>query len=147
MENADDLARAKNMNEKERAKILSDIRKYTYPAEKALRQEQMFYKKPKQVITSEEYWKIYFSQHPAKKPNKIIYYEGSDPTAALNEWQEKNGIKRFSKNNESFHLGFEERRMEEKGKIPESVNKYRNRFRSLAGKVVEDYYENKSVAV
>lgn len=51
------------------------------------------YKKSEKTITSQEYWENYFSQHPATRPLKVVYYdENLTPTEALLKWKVENGI-------------------------------------------------------
>lgn len=59
-------------------------------AQECLERKGIFHIKAKDTISSEEYWKNYFSKDPDNKPSKIVYYEGEDPTEALDEWKRKN---------------------------------------------------------
>jgi hypothetical protein len=96
------------------------------------------FKPAQNTVSSEEYWENYFKES-GKKPNKIVYYEESDPTTALKNWKIKNDLtKHYSDKN----LGFEENYVELsdpediKQKVP-SIG----RFKSLAKKVIDDFYE------
>lgn len=51
----------------------------------------VLYKRADRTISSKEYWEDYFEKNPDKKPGKIVYYDG-DPTTALHQWREENGI-------------------------------------------------------
>lgn len=96
------------------------------------------FKPAQDTISSEEYWENYFKDSN-KKPNKIVYYEESDPTIALKKWKIKNGLtKKYSDKN----LGFDEKHIDlssaedVKQKIP-SIG----RFGPLAQKVINNFYK------
>jgi hypothetical protein len=107
---------------------------------------QLLYKKADKTVSSKEYWEHYFSQHLDKKPSKIVYYTGGNPTKALRQWQADNGIVKYSADEESFHMGFNERWTERKGEAPETVTAGRDRFKSLAEKTIDEYFDKKSQA-
>ncbi len=101
--------------------------------EQALRSHGIFYAEAKDAITSKEFWENYFTKRPKKKPSKIVYYKGGDPTEALYRWREDNGIINNVKDRDFF----------EAKKIPEKSSKGTvgiNRFRTLAEKVIKEYY-------
>ena len=101
--------------------------------EQALRSHGIFYTEAKDAITSKEFWENYFTKRPKKKPSKIVYYKGGDPTEALYRWREENGIINNVKDKDFF----------EAKKISEKSSKGTvgiNRFRALAKKKNKKYY-------
>ena len=44
-----------------------------------------------ETIASQDYWEMYFSQHPDERPSRVIYYEGA-PSKALQTWVGSLGI-------------------------------------------------------
>jgi len=117
-----------------------------YQARHFLEASRLAYKKTSTGIPSKEYWENYFRKNADKKPNKIVYYKGVSPTEALDKWKEENGISKFSTDEESFHLGFEERRTPRRGETPDAIKENRNRFRILAESVINNYYARQETA-
>ncbi len=99
------------------------------------------------LISAKEYWENYFKEHPDKMPSKIVYYEGNDPTEALNEWKQKNGLRKEVKNpTDKTDMQFPENSTDfglSSGKVPEEVAIESDRFKTLATKVIDDYYAKK----
>lgn len=92
------------------------------------------YKLAENSVTSQQYWEEYFQKNPKSRPKHIVYYAGGDPTKALYEWREKNGIsKRSSKSN----LGFSEKEVSKKTKNEDETQQ---RFISIAHKLVDKYF-------
>lgn len=85
-------------------------------------------------ISSREYWEKYFQENPDKKPSKVVYYSGGDPSRALDEWREKNGI---IKRTQDATYGFAERKVAGNSA---QANIGRDRFSSLAVKVINDRF-------
>jgi hypothetical protein len=108
--------------------------------EGALEREGILYREAKDTISSKEFWENYFNQRPNKRPAHIVYYKGKDPTRALYEWREKHGIRKKAKIKE---LGFEERMIPRTA--PEATAGL-ERFRSIAIKVIEDYFDAKEIS-
>jgi hypothetical protein len=108
--------------------------------EGALEREGILYREAKDTISSKEFWENYFNQRPNKRPAHIVYYKGKDPTRALYEWREKHGIRKKAKSKE---LGFEERMIPRTA--PEATAGL-ERFRSIAIKVIEDYFDAKEIS-
>jgi len=71
--------------EEARERISADI-------EGALKSQGIFFEEAEDAVSSKEYWEKYFSDNPDKRPSKIVYYRGQDPTAALHRWREENGL-------------------------------------------------------
>ncbi|PIR70238.1 MAG: hypothetical protein COU46_02600 [Candidatus Niyogibacteria bacterium CG10_big_fil_rev_8_21_14_0_10_42_19] len=102
-----------------------------------LMDKENLYLKAKDTVKSREYWENYFAQNPQKRPSKIIYYKGSDPTAVLNEWREQKGI---LKRTEKADIDFEENKKTDK-EINEDIEQ--SRFMSIAKKIIEDRFPAK----
>ncbi len=102
-----------------------------------LMDKENLYLKAKDTVKSRDYWENYFTQNPQKRPSKIVYYKGGDPTAALNEWREQKGI---SKRSEASDIDFGEKQKTDK-EINESPEQ--NRFMSIAKKIIEDRFPAK----
>jgi hypothetical protein len=85
------------------------------------------------TVSSKDFWELYFKKNPSLKPSKIVYYEGSDPTAALKEWKSKNNL---TKEPDDKYLNFEE------NVVKHSTNKtYREKFIEIANKVIDEYFK------
>lgn len=87
-------------------------------------------------VASKEFWERYFLEHPDHKPSKIVYYTGGDPTGGMIRWREENGL---SQRNDEKDLGFSEGHITHFGDPRTTIGK--NRFRSFARQVIEDYFE------
>ncbi len=117
--------------------------------EAEFQEKGILYKESKDTIDSKEFWEDYFKKNPNKKPSKIIYYRGSDPTKALHEWKKVNGI--IKKTNDKS-IGFSENDLTEEGseyvsthvvgEKTSSVLAGVNRFKTLAEKVIENHYDS-----
>lgn len=92
------------------------------------------------TISSHEYWEKHFQENPDQRPSKIIYYSGGDPSRALNEWREKNGI---VKQTQDSTYGFAEHNIADSSA---EANVGKDRFASLARKVIDDRFPNVSLA-
>lgn len=92
------------------------------------------YKLAENSISSQQYWEEYFQKHPESRPKHIVYYAGGDPTKALYEWREKNGI---SKRSGESNLGFSENEISKKTKNEDETQQ---RFVSIAHKLVDKHF-------
>lgn len=90
------------------------------------------------TVSSREYWEKHFQENPDQRPSKIVYYSGGDPSRALNEWREKNGI---VKRTEDSTYGFAEHNIADSSA---EANVGKDRFSSLARKVIDDRFPNAS---
>ncbi|MDO8522694.1 MAG: hypothetical protein Q7S12_00195 [bacterium] len=99
-----------------------------------LMDKENLYLKAKDTVKSKEYWENYFAQNPEKRPSKSVYYKGSDPTTALNEWRERNGI---SKRAEDADFDFEENKKTDK-EINESPEQ--SQFMAIAKKIIDERF-------
>lgn len=105
----------------------------------ALKKNGIFYSESKNTISSKEFWEAYFAKNPEKRPSKIVYYKGENPTSALQYWREERGIQKRA---EDGDLGFSERRV--KRGAPQAMAGL-GRFRALAEKVIEDHFAQKEL--
>jgi hypothetical protein len=88
------------------------------------------------TVSSREYWEKHFQENPDQRPSKIVYYSGGDPSRALNEWREKNGIVKQTKDPT---YGFAEHHVADNSA---EANMGKDRFASLARKVIDDRFPN-----
>jgi len=114
------------------------------PLEKEILQnEGILYQEAIDTINSKEFWEIYFKKNAEIKPSKIVYYKEDSPTRALSEWKDKSGL--WKKGNDSS-IGFQEHQLYyNKADNKTLVTSGMNRFKDLAEKVIEDYYNHKKV--
>lgn len=102
--------------------------------ENAMREEGILYQEAKDTISSKEFWEAHFSKDPAKKPSKIIYYKGTNPTRALKQWRKEKGIDQKASDK---NVGFSERNIQP-GKPQATAGM--DRFKVLAEQVIENYF-------
>lgn len=96
------------------------------------------YELAENTVSSREYWEKHFQENPGERPSKVVYYSGGDPSHALNEWREKNGI---VKRTEDSAYGFAEHNISDSSA---EANVGKDRFASLARKVIDDRFPNAS---
>lgn len=108
----------------------------------SLQKRGMLYSEAKNSTSSKEFWEDYFIKNPNKRPSKIVYYKGEDPTGALREWREEQGLNKKTPDDDD-DVGFPERRVLRKS--PEAKAGI-GRFRALAEKVIEDYFTQKEIS-
>lgn len=106
----------------------------------ALTVNGIYYKEAKNTVNSKEFWENYFSQHPDKKPSKIVYYKEQDPTEALHRWKSDKGLYNRVK---SEDVGFPERKV---GRRSEQAMVGYDRFRSLAEEAIREHFAKRSKA-
>ena len=95
------------------------------------------YKEASDVVSSKDFWENYFSKNPEKKPSKIVYYQGSDPTSALYAWKKKYVINKSGNLND---IVFEDKKVSKDSAVATSGM---DRFKSLASEVINNYFEAK----
>lgn len=105
--------------------------------EAALKNNRILYSEAKDTISSKEFWEMHFAKNPAKRPSKIVYYKGANPTSALREWRMEQGI---SKKARGYDIEFSERHIERSA--PQATAGL-DRFKTLSEKVIEDYFAQK----
>jgi len=96
------------------------------------------YELAENTVSSREYWEKHFQENPDQRPSKIVYYSGGDPSRALNEWREKNGI---VKRTQDTSYGFAEHNVSDSS---EEANVGKDRFASLARKVIDNRFPDTS---
>lgn len=105
----------------------------------SLRERGILYGEAKNPISSKEFWEDYFTKNPDKRPSKIVYYKGEDPTEALWKWRKEQGL---NKKTPDEDVGFSEKKVLRKS--PEAKAGI-GRFHTLAEKVIEDYFTQKEI--
>lgn len=100
----------------------------------SLRKRGILFKETPDAVASEAFWEGYFSQHPDHRPSKIVYYEGSDPGVALDQWKDRSGIRKKATDSA---LGFKEQSVD---RTSEQAIAGMDRFRVLAKQVIEEYF-------
>lgn len=95
----------------------------------------MTYKEAENTISSREYWEKYFNEHPDQKIKRVIYYQGNDPTKALQDWKESNEL---TKKLEEPYFGFKEH-VVETYKDPRIIPGM-DRFRNIGLNVIEERF-------
>lgn len=98
------------------------------------------YELAENTVSSREYWEKHFQENPDQRPSKVVYYSGGDPSRALNEWREKSGIVKRTKDST---YGFAEHNIADSSA---EANVGKDRFASLARKVIDDRFPNASPA-
>jgi hypothetical protein len=112
----------------------SRTRKKDFLIDRMVRDSGAGFVEAEDTVTSKEYWEKYFTDHPNEQPSKIVFYKGGDPSAALNDWRNNNGIK---KKTSDPTFGFPERQID--GDHP-VANQGKDRLSSLAMKVIDDRF-------
>lgn len=82
---------------------------------------------------AKDYWEAYFEKQ-GKRPSKIVYYEGGNPTAAFYRWRNKHGL---TKRSSSEDFGFPERSV---SRMSEPAQTGVDRFRSIAEEIIEERF-------
>lgn len=89
------------------------------------------------TVSSEEYWNQYFAAHPDKKPSKVVFYSGGNPTKAMRDWKQKYGL---TKESPDKSVGFKENVAMSQEEQVASVQERASRFESLARAVIDEKY-------
>lgn len=105
--------------------------------EKTLTKVAVLYEEAENAITSKEFWENYFSKNPERRPSKIVYYLGTNPTKALLEWRKQQKI---GKEANDQHIGFSEHNVSYESRFSDPI---RQRFVNIALKIIDDYYKDK----
>jgi len=133
--------------------------------EGSLKDQGIFFELADDPVSAQEYWEEYFKNNPEQKPNKIVYYNESSPTQALQAWKEKNDLKKKFKvekevdlddqkikipdqsieaQEKKFAMGFDKNKVDPKS--PEAMAGS-ERFKVLAEKVINNYFNRKEELV
>lgn len=107
--------------------------------EGALQKEGILFTEAKDTTSSKEFWEARFAKNPEKRPSKVIYYKGEDPTTALWQWRKEQGIDKSAKDKD---VGFSERHIQPGAS--QAVAGL-DRFKNFSEKVIEDYFAQKEV--
>lgn len=102
--------------------------------EEALKKEGILYLEAEDTISSKEFWEAYFAKNPAKRPSRVVYYKGADPTSALWRWRKGQGLNKKARDED---MGFSERHIQ---RSASQATAGLDRFRTLAEKVIEDHF-------
>lgn len=105
----------------------------------ALEEYGILFKESDDTIVSEEFWENYFASHPGKKPSKIVYYQGENPSQAIYDWKRANEILKKSSDE---NIGFPERHVSRDD--PQATSGM-DRFRSLALDVIDKYFSPEKI--
>ncbi len=108
---------------------------------RALRKKGILFAEAKNTVPSKEFWEAYFAKNPAKRPSKIVYYKGASPTRTLWQWRKEQGIDKKAQDKD---MGFSERNIQRDA--PQATAGL-DRFRTLAEKVINDYFSQKEPAL
>lgn len=101
-----------------------------------MRDLRMLYIRAKDTISSKEYWEDYFNKNPRIKPNKIIFYNGDNPSQALKQW------KCFSRVSDEKILHFDENRIfKNDHDLPDHILASIRNFKLRAERVIDDYFD------
>ena len=98
---------------------------------KGLQRRGIYFREASTTVSSREYWERYFENHPEKKPSKIVYYSGGNPTKALHNWQ------KGDKKSPDKHIGFPERRANTGSGVARRGIK---QFEQLARRVIDEHF-------
>lgn len=102
--------------------------------EEVLKKGGILYLEAEDTISSKEFWEAYFAKNPTKRPSKVVYYKGADPTSALWQWREEQGLDKKARDED---MGFPERHIQKNA--PQATAGL-DRFKTLAEKVIEDHF-------
>lgn len=104
---------------------------------RVLRNGGVLYKESQNTVSAQDYWESYFQLHADKLPKRIVYYKGEDPTRALRDWREANGL---TKKSPDPNLGFSENLSTERDT---RMTSGMDRFKSLALEAIDEYFPEK----
>ena len=76
--------------------------------EKTIKESDARFKRAENTVQAKDYWEEFFAKNPGLRPSHIQYYSG-DPTVAVYDFQQKNGIgKADTSKTEGDLLGFDD---------------------------------------
>ncbi|MBI3485652.1 hypothetical protein HY025_01765 [Candidatus Daviesbacteria bacterium] len=107
---------------------------------RVLQNANILFKETTNPTTSRQFWENYFRQHPDQQPSHLVYYQGDNPTKALKQWRESQGITK--KAEESKDLGFPEKDIGLYSGFGPQATVGINRFRSRAQQVIGKYFDS-----
>lgn len=112
-------------------------RKINLEIDQILQQAGTRFVEAQNTVSSEEYWNQYFATRPDKKPSKVVFYSGGDPTKAMRDWKQQYGL---TKESADKSVGFKEHVATSQEEQIDSVRERANRFESLARVVIDEKY-------
>lgn len=136
--NLENMLRTRSIDEDVRRFNTSDV-----VAREVLRQSGVLYTLASDTVSSREYWEGYFIQNPSQRPKRTVYYEGGDPTQALNSWREENGI---MKRSTSVDFGFPESVVGQDIDTHPASTFGMERFLNIAREVIDEHFPVKRKA-
>ena len=121
------------------ARLSEDERNFdrNYTIEGIMEQSGTRFVEAQSTISSEQYWQQYFVAHPDKKPSKVIFYSGGDPTKAMAAWKREHGL---NKDSSDTSAGFVEHRTLRSEEHLASMQERTTRFEALARAVIDERY-------
>ncbi|KKS54833.1 MAG: hypothetical protein UV20_C0029G0012 [Candidatus Magasanikbacteria bacterium GW2011_GWA2_42_32] len=100
------------------------------------------WKRAENTISTREYWKVYFEQHPEQKPKHLVFYDGT-PTTAIHEFQTRHNIGQAdTSKKEGDLLGFDERHVLDMREDPRANRGY-DELVATAHRIIEEHYRTK----
>ncbi len=114
---------------------------YKINLENSLSQLAIQYKLADNPESSRAYWERYFTAK-GKRPSKIVYYEGADPTAALNTFKEAAGITHSTSSVDLTQLYKDS--LVDQGDIKNMLTSEAERIEEIGREIIEEMYSNAS---
>ena len=102
--------------------------------QKELKMRGILFTEAKETITSRDFWEDHFKR-TGKKPSKIVYYSGGNPTSALHKWRSRKGIMPDVK--DAGDLGFTNNAID---KDSDKALAGKDRFESIAREVIHKHF-------
>lgn len=98
------------------------------------------WKRVENGIPAKDYWENYFNQHPELRPKHVYYYDG-DPTNAIYQFQQKEGIgKADTSEQDGALLGFDDHHITDMGNDPRSNQEY-DTLLAQAHEIIQAHYQ------
>lgn len=97
-------------------------------------------KRAEETVSAQEYWTTFFDKNPNLRPKHVHYYDGN-PTTAVFEFQQQNGIgKADTSDTEGQLLGFDDNHVVDMGEDPRANSGY-DELVATATKIIEEHYK------
>ena len=93
----------------------------------------LLFQEAQETVSAQDYWESYFTQHPGRRPSKIVYYSEESPTQALRAWKERHGL---VKTHEDVSLDMNADR---EGYARDTVTQ--SKFRAIAREVIDRHFD------
>jgi hypothetical protein len=99
------------------------------------------WKRAEDTVSSKEYWEKYFEEHPDQRPKHLVYYDDEDPTSAVYEFQQRNGIGAANtSDSEGVFLGFDDHHIEDMRTDPRARKGY-DELEELGLKLIDEKFQ------